>query len=76
MEKINAVHAHHQLAGDYAKTLALLAALKTGEVVLDQIQLIENGWMFVNAAKPPVDVGEPIKTNGELPEPIAERMGL
>ena len=42
--------AQHKL--NYEKTLALLAAMKAGQVQLDDVQLIEGGWT-VSDAKPP-----------------------
>ena len=39
--------AQHKL--NYEKTLALLTALKAGHVQLDDVQLVEGGWMMSEA---------------------------
>lgn len=72
-EKCSEINRRHELQGSYEKTLALLAALKAGEVSLDQVTLTaDGGWTF-SAMKfvPAAEVPEAIK---ELPEAIKERI--
>lgn len=54
-----------QVKADYQKTLALLRALKAGQVSLDQVTLTENGWNLVQvtveeAAPPPPKLADVI----------------
>lgn len=42
--------AQHKL--NYEKTLVLLAAMKAGQVQLDEVQLVEGGWMMSEAKLP------------------------
>ncbi|MEY2874365.1 MAG: hypothetical protein RLZZ373_1736 [Pseudomonadota bacterium] len=47
---------------EHAKTLALLRALKAGEVSLDDIELVDGGWRE--------------RIRPETPEPLLERQSL
>lgn len=51
------IQAHHQLVADYQKTMALLRALKAGQITLDKIAMREDGsgWLVVNVL---IDPGE------------------
>lgn len=48
MVAMRKIEAEHKLAQDYAKTLTLLRALKTGNVSLDQVVLTFDGWSLIN----------------------------
>ena len=54
--KLSEVQAVSNLRADYQKTLLLLAALKSGEVTLEQFEIVETGWKLVEpkeeASKP------------------------
>lgn len=56
LETISAIQNQHQLRADYEKTLALLAALKSGALGLENFKLSPGGWQFV---PDPVDSGRP-----------------
>ena len=47
--KLAGIRRQHNLAGDYAMTLELLRALKAGEVKLEQVILIADGWNVIEA---------------------------
>jgi hypothetical protein len=47
LEKLNAIHQQHALAANYAKTLALLQALKAGEIAVDNVVLTGDGWNVI-----------------------------
>ena len=54
--QLGEIHARNMLANDYQKTLALLAALKSGAVNLDQVNLTADGWQILElkiADEPP-----------------------
>lgn len=53
LRELDQIQQLHVLKADYEKSLALLAALKAGEVSLDQVTLVANGWQ-VSAAEPVV----------------------
>lgn len=58
----------HALAADYEKTLALLRALKAGDVKLGQVEMLaDGGWRL---APPPAEV----ERNGTLPAVLADRV--
>lgn len=46
LERIVAVKPLTPLEADYQKTMILLAALKSGEITIDDFYLVPNGWMF------------------------------
>jgi hypothetical protein len=69
-ETCSEISRRHQLQADYEKTIALLHALKAGEVALDQVTMTpDGGWNF-NAA-PPL-VAPP--SLAAVPEAIKERL--
>lgn len=47
LDTLNEIQSTSQLRADYLKTLALLAALKSGEITLDRIEMVETGWRLV-----------------------------
>lgn len=53
MTSVNLTDRLHRAEANYEKTLALLAALKSGEVSLQEVRLIQDGWQI--APKPPVE---------------------
>lgn len=59
LQELNEINAAAQVRMDYAKTLALLRALKSGRVSLDSVTLIEGGWSVAavapSAAESPAD---------------------
>lgn len=71
-EKCNAINRQHQLQADYEKTLALLHALKAGEVTLDQVTMRADGWLF--NALPPSPLTPPAADAAAVPESIKERI--
>lgn len=44
LKQLNEINAVSQLRSDYAKTIALLRALKSGSVGLDNVTLTADGW--------------------------------
>lgn len=50
LETINAVGQLHQARADFEKTLVLIQGLKTGQITLEEIQLVEGGWRIVPKA--------------------------
>lgn len=56
------IHQRHQVAADYQKTLALLRALKSGAVSIDQIAMTADGWQVLDVqieAPPAEEPAEP-----------------
>ena len=51
LRELNEINAVANLRADYAKTLALVRALKSGDVKLDEVMLTADGWQ-VAAAEP------------------------
>lgn len=47
-----------QVQADYGKTLVLLAALKAGEITLDEVSLTEGGWTLVDPPPPETSLDE------------------
>jgi len=56
------------VAGDYDKTLALLTALKAGELSLDNVQMTANGWELVEVK---IEAGAEVDPVAEGAEPCA-----
>ena len=46
-ENIERIHALNMLRNDYAKTIMLLKALKSGSVTMDQINITADGWQIM-----------------------------
>jgi hypothetical protein len=61
LREINEINAVANLRADYAKTLALLRALKSGRVLLDEVTLEGDGWSVSTKPVP-----------GAIPVPDAE----
>ena len=57
LREMNEINAVANLRADYAKTLALLRALKGGRVFLEQVALAADGWQ-INAIQPADNAGE------------------
>lgn len=55
LQELNEINAAAQVRMDYAKTLALLRALKSGRVSLDSVTLIEGGWSVAAVAPSAVE---------------------
>lgn len=66
LRELDVIHQQHATAANYAKTLALLRALKSGEIALDNVVLTADGW---NVSKvPPAGEAAALK----VAEPPAE----
>lgn len=52
MALMNSIHARHSLASDYEKSVALLKALKAGQVSLDQVIITGDTWQIVAVEEP------------------------
>ena len=52
LKELEELNATSMLRNDYAKTLALLRALKAGKVSLEQVTMTADGWQ-VSAVQPP-----------------------
>lgn len=59
VRKLNAEQVRHNLMCDYAKTLHLLRALKAGEVALDNVAMVGDGWSLAE-----IPVPSPTPTEG------------
>ena len=57
LREINEINAVANLRADYAKTMALLRALKSGRVSLESVTLTANGWQVADDT-PPVTEAE------------------
>lgn len=61
-ERLAAINKQANLQADYEKTLELLRSLKSGEVHLDQVQMLADGWRLDTTqpeAKPDMKADEP-----------------
>lgn len=58
LRELNEINRLHQLQADYAKTLALLRALKAGAVTLDNVTLTSDGWQVAEIPQPPAEAGQ------------------
>lgn len=68
VRELNQIKRIHDTQADYEKSLVLLGALKTGEVSLDQVTLVENGWTVNEPVRRPQAVPVPALD----PDPVAE----
>lgn len=49
LRELNQIQRLHAIQCDYEKTLVVLAYIKSGEVAIDQVNLIEGGWRLAEA---------------------------
>ncbi len=68
LQKMSEINRRQELAKDYEKSLALLAALKEGTVQLGSVQLTESGWQLVEVKEVP----EEKPATGDLLELLAK----
>ena len=54
-----------QAIEQHQQTLALVRALKTGEVSIDQVEVRDNGWRLLPAAEPAPSNVTPFPAKGE-----------
>jgi len=64
LAELVSIQSAFQARTDFAKTLALLGALKAGEVTLDCVTLTAGGWTVAAPVAPPVQVFDPDEGNG------------
>lgn len=51
MEQLRQLLEGIQAVADFNKTLALLSALKSGQISLDELKIIEGGWQLISHEK-------------------------
>ncbi len=64
MQELNAIQNASTLSCDYRKTLALLRALKTGTVSLDNVTMTDDGWTVAEvepSTEPAEDAADPLE---------------
>lgn len=73
LKTLEAMNALANAELNYKKTVALLRALKAGQVMLDQVTLTDDGWQVTQAVPPgAIPVPEPeeetVPDTDEVPE--------
>jgi hypothetical protein len=68
LRELNRLNELNEARNNYAKTLALLRALKTGTVTLDNVTMSEDGWNVAAVAEPPVEPPKIAETEGPNPD--------
>lgn len=70
-EELDRIHAQYVMQANWPKSIALLRALKAGEVQLDQINVTADGWQLVEVKmeepEPELNAAERRSRNGQLP---------
>ena len=53
LQELKQIDAQAALQADYQKTLALLRAIKAGDISLDNVTMTDNGWTVEDRLPPP-----------------------
>ena len=67
LKELNEMDQLAQFKLNYEKTLALLRAMKAGEVDIDQVTMLDDGWQIGNAL-PPLDLS--VEQPADCPVPV------